>query len=272
MLPRLLQPSPRSDDTVQSHGVLNLASTGDHASGESINTWYTLGRSPFVALNTLARRSTSAGGGSIGDKMPGELAGNVLRGRGRGGEIVQYRKRLLFAGLIVLPVHDRPCSRLVQRLAKHELSGRGGIIALGTRTHAAHRADAPAGQRTGELGHVVLVVAAAHAERMQLHDLAGEVLVQAGLAVRMTHGGAFGRRAIGADRARLIEEDLHGRMTFDRDQHVLETAEHVRADCFGFERAGKHRHGRLFHRYREMVRPENHQPFDERCRRLQARS
>ena len=34
-LPRSLRSSPRSDDTVQSHGVLNLALAVDHASGES---------------------------------------------------------------------------------------------------------------------------------------------------------------------------------------------------------------------------------------------
>ena len=36
-LPRSCQPSPRIDETVHSHGVLNFTATGDHASCESIN-------------------------------------------------------------------------------------------------------------------------------------------------------------------------------------------------------------------------------------------
>ena len=99
--------------------------------------------------------------------------------------------------------------------------------------------ETPAGQRAREFGDVVLAIAAAHAERVQLHDLAREVLVQAAFALRVALRRAQRRHAVRSDRTGLVEKQLHGRMTFDRHQHVLEAAEHVRADRFRFERAGQ---------------------------------
>ena len=99
---------------------------------------------------------------------------------------------------------------------------------------------------------------------MQFHDLAREVFVQAALVAGIARRRAFGGGAVGADGARLIQKNLHRRMTLGRDQHVLEAPEHVRADRLGFERTGEHRDGRFFHRHREVVRPEMHEPFDER--------
>ena len=57
----------------------------------------------------------------------------------------------------------------------------------------------PAGERTRHLGHVLLRVAAVHAERVQLHQLAAVVLVQS-LSAAGCRGGARlagrdGRRA-----------------------------------------------------------------------------
>ena len=59
-------------------------------------------------------------------------------------------------------------------------------------------------------------------------------------------------------------------MLLDREQHVLEAAEHVRADRFEFEQAGKADHRQLVDRDREMVGPEMHQPLDERAGRWSA--
>ena len=52
-------------------------------------------------------------------------------------------------------------------------------------------------------------------------------------------------------------------MLFDREQKILEAAEDMRADRFGLEGADQGNDGGLVGRYREMVRPEMDQPFDE---------
>ena len=95
----------------------------------------------------------------------------------------------------------------------------------------------PAGEHLGEAGDVVLGVDAAHAERMQLEDLAREVLVEAGVADEAGHG-------VGADRARVVEIDQHRRVAFRRQQHVGEAAEHMRPDRLALVGAGHARHRR----------------------------
>ncbi|CAG2363473.1 hypothetical protein BCCR75501_05178 [Burkholderia sola] len=104
---------------------------------------------------------------------------------------------------------------------------------------------------------------------MQFHDLAGEVFVEPALRRRIACLRAQRGRAVGADRARLIEEHLHRGMLLDGDEHVLETAEHVRADRVALERARVRGHLPLVDRYREMVRPEMHETLDKRRGRSQ---
>ena len=100
----------------------------------------------------------------IGHEMPRQLAGDMAR-RGRmDGECVQH----VFAGLhaavgIALAQHG-PLAGLVARGREEELA----------RLH--HRvgeiADGPAREDAGKVGHVLLGVAAADAQRVQLQDLA----------------------------------------------------------------------------------------------------
>ena len=91
---------------------------------------------------------------------------------------------------------------------------------------------------------------------MQLEDLAGEIFVEAALLPQ-----AGGR--VGTDRARIVEIDQHRRMGFDRQQHVAEAPEHMRADGFALVGAADLAHIALVRRNAEMVRPEPDQPFDE---------
>ena len=60
-------------------------------------------------------------------------------------------------------------------------------------------------------------------------------------------------------------------MALDREQHVAEAAEHMRADRLALERAGDRPHAGLVGRHAEMVRPEPDQPLDEADARRRAR-
>ena len=126
---------------------------------------------------------------------------------------------------------------------------------------AVHRRPA-ASSRTRELGDVGLRVPAANAERMQLQDLARQVLVEAArslLPLARPHAGQAAR----TDRLRLVEVQQHRRMAHDRQQQVFEAAQHVRADRIGLEAAGQPDDQELVDRDREVVRPEVHQSLDE---------
>ena len=122
-----------------------------------------------VAAGRTERRGNAvdkSGRRRIGDEMTGEPRGDVdRRGRAR-GKIGEDRQALLDATLPVAPAHDRE---------------RAGLVAAGRKpAGGAHRqgADAPAGHRAGERGDVGLGVAGGNADGVELHHLAGEVLVQ----------------------------------------------------------------------------------------------
>src|SRR6516165_9729485 len=101
--------------------------------------------------------------------MPRELTGDVL-GRRRISRQREQHGAALFEAAVVIVVADYALgSWFVQPLVKHE--------------HAAEllpqRHDGPAGNDLGKIGDVGLTVTGAHADGMQLHDLAREVLVNA---------------------------------------------------------------------------------------------
>ena len=117
-----------------------------------------------------------------------------------------------------------PAARL-QLVAEHDL--RLGVVDLGTEDELAgvgcvrhalressdarvlrlreelpRRADAPSGQRARDLDHVLLRVAAIDAERVQLHELASVILVQ---ATRTTlRAAAGGNRELGTGNRRCL--------------------------------------------------------------------
>ena len=86
------------------------------------------------------------------------------------GEVGEHGAALLDAVVGIGLVEHALRSRLVQARIEDELRAVLGIAGGGD--------DRPPREHVGETGDVVLGVAAAHAERMQLQDLAREVLVE----------------------------------------------------------------------------------------------
>src|SRR4051794_23963740 len=107
--------------------------------------------------------------------MAREFGGDECCGGGMAREVGQRRLALGYAGVLV----DLPQQPL-----------RAGLMRIGVERKSAGRAElaqaagkGPAGDDARQRRHVVLAIAAADAERMQLHDLAREILVEAALAV-----------------------------------------------------------------------------------------
>src|SRR5207247_2449921 len=99
---------------------------------------------------------------------------------------------------------------------------------------------------------VALRVASIDAERVQFHQLAAVVFVEARAAQPR------GNRNVLAGRLRLpvIEIEQHGGVTGGREQHVFEVSEDMRANRVAFE-AGEQRAIRSFPvEYIEVVHPE----------------
>ena len=181
-------------------------------------------------------------------EVPRELLSDVAcRGSVRRQIAKHVHAGALPAVRVALAQH-RPVAGFVARRGKEELAGfRRGIGKI---------ADRPAGQNARQVGDIVLRVAAADAQRVQLQDFARQIFVQSPPAVEPG-------LAVGADRLRVVEIDQHGRMLLDGDQHVGETAQHVRADRLALVGAGHAAHGTLVGRDAKMIGPEHHEPFEE---------
>src|SRR5258705_7912043 len=92
---------------------------------------------------------------------------------------------------------------------------------------------------------------------MQLNDSAGEIFVQAPLAVLPGAG-------IRTERLLVVEKKQHRRMLLDRLEHVAEASEYMGPDRLALERAGPHPRQLAFvGGNAEVVGPERHQPLDE---------
>jgi len=112
---------------------------------------------------------------------------------------------------------------------------RAGLMRIGIEREAAGHAQlplapgkGPAGDDARERGHVLLRIAAADTERMQLHDFAREIFIQPAMAVDSA-------ARVGPERLLVVEEEQHRRMLLDRLQHVGKAAEHMRSDRFALE-------------------------------------
>ncbi|MGY4326312.1 hypothetical protein ACVWWG_000726 [Bradyrhizobium sp. LB7.2] len=112
----------------------------------------------------------------------------------------------------------------------------------------------PSRQHIGKADDVVLAVAGTHAERMQLHDFARNVLVQAAAAVDA------GNR-VRPHRAEIVEIEQHRRMALDGLKQIDEVTERIGANGLALVST---RHALdLVGRDAEMVGPEPHQPLGE---------
>ena len=121
----------------------------------------------------------------------------------------------------------------------------------------------PAADRLGEFDHVLLAIAAVHAEGVQLQDFAGEVLVEGSrLSVaRQPPSADLRLRADGDDVVQIFQ---HAGVAADRLEHVGEAAEDVGADRLPLIGRNGGANDGAGPADSEMVRPEKRHPFRER--------
>ena len=191
--------------------------------------------------------------------MPRQLGRDVPRRRARQGQITQHRASLCLVGLLVAAAEHRLRAGLVQLRAKQELSGRAGLHRAG----AIAAAERPAREYFGEAGDVGLRIAGADAERMQLENLARQILVQTEGALAACR--ALRQLRIRSDRALVVQIQQHRRVLLHRQQQLTEIAEHMRPYGFALQAAGDPEHRQLVDRDGKMIAPEIHQPFDPRA-------
>src|SRR5262245_61312946 len=124
----------------------------------------------------------------------------------------------------------------------------------------------PPGEHIGKVGDVLLRITGADAERVQLQDFTSKVFLYVLVAVDA------GDR-IRAHGFQVIEINQHGRMAFDRGQHVGEAAKDVRAYRLALIGTG-HRKD-LVGRNTEVIRPKPNRSEERRvgkeCRTRQWR-
>ena len=105
--------------------------------------------------------------------------------------------------------------------------------------------DRPAGEGARDFGDVVLRVPAVHAERVELHQLAAVVLIQ----------------AVFAPAAPVVEVEEHRRTLRGRAEQIAKPSEHARPDDVALVRGEQHAIGALACVDVEVVEPEIHQHF-----------
>ncbi len=182
-------------------------------------------------------------------EMPNELEGDVSCGRWMTGEVAKHGAPLFLAVLGIGQSHHRMVARLVGIGTEDETAHRPGTFFIAI--------DGPAGDDAGKRRDVRLIVAAIHSQRVQLHDLAGEVLVEPTFSVLVA-------LRVRADRLMVVEEIQHSRVTLDRKQHVFEAAENMRAYSLAFKGAGHDVHvAALAGSDCEMVGPKHREAFAE---------
>ena len=139
-------------------------------------------KSPSVAWNRAAARSTSAGGGVSLTKRRASL---VAMKRAVAGSFARMSSTCSPSdspppALITCP-STTFCAGVVQPRVEREAAALPRVV------------DRPPREGARDLGHVLLRVAAVHAERVQLHQLAAVVLVE-------TLGGVLALRPLAACR------------------------------------------------------------------------
>src|SRR5438445_11139941 len=107
--------------------------------------------------------------------MAGELVRHMLSGGGVAGEIAEHAAALIEARVGIGLANDRLRSRLMHARIESELAAAHRILR--------RQSNAPAGDDLGEGRDIVLGVDRAHPERMQLENLAREILVQTATAI-----------------------------------------------------------------------------------------
>ena len=221
----------------------------------------------------------------VADEMPRELGRDERRRRRRVRDDVEH----------VLAVFLSAAGR--EAVSKHRLFAR--VVRFGPENESAALADgdAPTGQRSRHLDDVMLRVAAVHAQRVQLHQLAGVVLVEtaplSGARRRLearrrksasaatppsTIPGERRMRAVGLALP-VVEIEEHRRTVRDRAEQIAELAQRARTNDVAIVRREKEPLLlALVGEHREVILPEIHHHFVElslaghgpgQCRRLE---
>src|SRR5690606_13400525 len=107
----------------------------------------------------------------IGDEVPCQLRREVTRGGRVQRQVTQRALALLDTCFGIAAAEQGARARLVERGVEMELAR------LPATQPALLPAERPAGEDGGELAHILLRVTALHTQRMQLEDLAAEILV-----------------------------------------------------------------------------------------------
>jgi hypothetical protein len=165
--------------------------------------------SPSVARKRAASRSTRSAGGRVGDEVGRQLAAHVPGRRRVAGQGLQLFQDLVPAAVAALAAHHPVEHGLVAAVVSTRTE-HGQAVAAARSVHV----DPQAGQQPCQFLHVALAVAAVDAERVQLQQLAGMVLVQASGGVVL-----------------VVEVAQHRRLCRRRDQQVGEAPERVVAQA-----------------------------------------
>jgi hypothetical protein len=189
------------------------------------------------------------GRGRVRDEAPHQLRRDEARGRRVAREDLDHALAVVTpaAGRDPLTEHDF-LAAVVHARPEDE-------VPVGLRP-----VDRPAGERAGDLGDVLLCVAAVHAERVQLHQLARVVLVESALASAV--------RSRRHDEVRpgaepVVEVEEHRRMVRGGAHEVGELAHRVRADRFALVGRDVPPHVALAREHVEVVEPEiDHELFE----------
>ena len=146
------------------------ARCSSQVSGASTSALAISFRSPSVSRKRFDSRSTSAGDGSSATKWRASLSATCAAVAGWRARSASTARPCSTPPVRIALAEDRLRPGLVQARIEHELAA---VLRIGR-----HRPQGPAGDHLGEAIDIVLRVDGAHAERMQLENLAREVLVQ----------------------------------------------------------------------------------------------
>src|SRR5882757_2102411 len=142
----------------------------------------------------------------------------------------------------------------MQGFAKYKFAGLARIQASLT------AADRPTTEHLGEGCDIRLRVAATDTQRMQLQNLARQILVDVQFTVTNAAAlCALCELRVRSHRRLIIEIQDHRRMRLHRQQHVVEVAMQIGSYSFVLKRARQRRYRDLVGRYRKMIAPKMNQ-------------
>ncbi len=204
-----------------------------------------------------------------------EMAGQLGREEaGRGGMAAQVCDRvapLVFTSLPVSHAQERLVTGLMQHVPEGEGHGavrRPGVLPSARARQAIREAEAgdgPAREDPGQRLHVGLGIPPVDAERVELEQFAGVVLVESALS--STSGQSTSRGRVRAHADRVVQIDEHRRVTRRGEHHILEAPEHVPSDHLALVETGERgNRGLGRHGHAQVVGPERHQALGERRR------